>query len=50
MDPEKEITNERLKKIISEFDHKFSIMSETTQKNFAASWIKGLRDGGDKPI
>jgi hypothetical protein len=47
---EKQARNERLKKIISEFDHKFSMMSETDQKNFAVSWIKGLHDGGDKPI
>jgi hypothetical protein len=42
--------NQKIKTIISEFDNKFSMMSDTDQKNFATSWIKGLRDGGDKPI
>lgn len=56
MDQEKETTdenlvrNERLKKIISEFDTKFTMMSDSDQKNFAVSWLKGIRDGGDKPI
>jgi hypothetical protein len=42
--------NQKIKKMISEFDNKFSMMSDIDQKNFATSWIKGLRDGGDKPI
>lgn len=50
MDQERKTRNEKIKKMIADFDHKFSMMSEIDQKNFATSWIEGLRDGGDKPI
>lgn len=35
--------NQRIRKMISEFDTKFGLMSEMDQKAFAESWIQKLK-------
>ena len=35
--------NQKILKIISEFDTKFSSMSESDQKTFAESWVQKLK-------
>ena len=35
--------NQRILKIISEFDTRFSLMSQTDQKAFAEAWIQKIK-------
>lgn len=40
---ERKKRNQRIRKMISEFDTKFGLMSETDQKAFAETWIQKLK-------
>lgn len=49
-DEERKKRNQKIRKMITEFDANFSLMSETDQKAFAESWLRKINYDGTEPI